>query len=159
MIIAFFELIQQSNLAQILRSSIWLYPFINFAHIIGMILFFGSLIPLDLRVLGFGQWQVELKQLDQILKPLVKLGLILVLLSGSLLFLTRPLDYINAEIFLLKIIFILIALGNGFLFTISRNWQLALIHNKCDRKLKAMALFSIVLWTCVVLCGRLVGYR
>jgi len=66
----FVELIEQSELAQVLRQSLWLYPIVNTLHILGFALLLGSTITLDLRLLGLWS-KVPLSGLVYVLRPIM----------------------------------------------------------------------------------------
>ena len=44
--------LEATALAAALRNSVWSYPLVNAAHILGVALLVGSIVPLDLRLLG-----------------------------------------------------------------------------------------------------------
>lgn len=158
MIIQIAELIQQSELAEILRNSLWLYPLINTGHIIGISLLVGSIMALDLRILGC--WpSINLKAVATVSQALVLTGLILAITFGLLLFITRPIDYIHSEVFIAKLTLIVIALANALTLSLSASWKKALSANSWGFQPKAQAFVSLFLWLTIVFLGRLIGYR
>lgn len=44
--------LEATDLATTLRGSVWAYPLVNAAHILGVALLVGATVPLDLRLLG-----------------------------------------------------------------------------------------------------------
>ena len=158
MIIETAELIQQSELAELLRNSLWLYPLINTGHIIGITLLVGSIIALDLRILGC--WpSINLKAVATVSQSLVLTGLILAATFGLLLFITRPIDYIHSEVFIAKLTLTLIALTNALSLSLSASWKKALSANSWGFQPKVQAFVSLLLWLTIVFLGRLIGYR
>jgi len=152
------ELVQQSELAQLLRNSLWLYPIINTGHIFGIALLIGSIIPFDLKLLGC--WpSISLQTFSKILRPVTIIGILLSLIFGLLLLITRPVDYLNSALFLNKMLLIFVALINAVFLSFSNCWQQALVTNAWGTRIKAHALISLGLWVTVVFLGRLVGYR
>jgi hypothetical protein len=72
-----------SGLSQALRASIWLYPLVNTAHVVGIALLFGAIAPLDLRLMGC--WKsVPLHHLARAAVPVAMAGLLLAAGTGSL---------------------------------------------------------------------------
>ena len=63
------EMIAASLPAQALKASFWAYPLVNAGHILGLALFIGAIVPLDLRILGafrgchYGRWPVSVCRL------------------------------------------------------------------------------------------------
>ena len=86
--------LQATALSRVLRASLWLYPLVNTAHLVGIALLFGAIVPLDLRLAGC--WKsVPLQPLARTAVPVAVAGLLLALATGALLFATRPLDYLR----------------------------------------------------------------
>ncbi|MFN0301898.1 MAG: hypothetical protein ACKVQU_16280, partial [Burkholderiales bacterium] len=104
--------LEATTLSQALRSSIWLYPLVSTGHVIGIALLLGGIAPLDLRLIGC--WRsVAIAPLVRILVPMAISGLVLAVLTGSLLFATRPLDYVNEPLFGIKMALLVMAVLNA----------------------------------------------
>jgi len=74
--------IEQSAIGDAMRSWRWLYPIVNTAHIFGISLLFGALIPLHLA--RFSVWKtVDAGTLSRVLVPTVIAGLVLPLLRAA----------------------------------------------------------------------------
>ena len=145
--------LETSPLAAGLRGSVWLYPLVNAAHIVGIALLFGAIVPLDLRLMGFFR-DVEAAALSRLLVTVAATGLALAIVAGSLLFVTDAGDYFASNLFRAKMIVLLLALANVVLaFRLSgRSGARAAAY----RRVAAAA--SIGLWLTVIVLGRLVGY-
>ncbi len=149
---------QQSELSQLLRNSFWLYPLINTAHIFGFALLIGSIIPFDLKLLGL--WpSVSLNVFIKILRPVAISGVVLAIIFGLLLFITRPVDYLQSNIFILKIGLLFLALLNILCLSFCNAWQQALNNNVSSNRIKIQAFLSLILWIAILILGRLIGYR
>jgi hypothetical protein len=147
-------------LSQTLRASLWLYPLVNTGHVIGIALLFGGIAPLDLRLLGC--WRsVPLVPLARILVPMAMAGLSLALVSGALLFATRPLDYINEPLFGIKMACLALAVLNALALRRSSRWGLIRVTDgdTAPTAWKIAAVVSILLWLGVIAAGRLIAYR
>lgn len=158
MLETFAELIQQSELAQILRNSFWLYPLINTGHILGFALLIGSVVPFDLKLLGL--WpSVPVNVFIKILRPVAVVGAVLAILFGLLLFVARPIDYLHSTLFITKMVLLFVAVLNVYFLLVSQVWEQAQIKNTWGNKVKAHAFFSLFLWLVILFLGRLMGYR
>ena len=149
-----------SGLSQALRASIWLYPLLNTAHLVGMALLFGAIAPLDLRLMGC--WKsVPLHHLARAAVPVAVAGLLLAVGTGLLLFATRPLDYLHEPLFGLKMALLAAAVLNALLLRRSPPWRLlAVVEGAAWRPAWALAgAVSVALWLGVITSGRLIGYR
>jgi hypothetical protein len=152
--------LQATDLSHALRASLWLYPLVNTGHVVGIALLFGAIVPLDLRLIGC--WRgTPLDLLVRILVPMAVVGLLLALATGSLLFATRPLDYVGEPLFGIKMTLLVAAMLNALLLRRSQHWGLARIAPGVVPRpgWRLAGIASIVLWLGVITCGRLIGYR
>lgn len=154
------EALQATALSQTLRASIWLYPLVNTAHVVGIALLFGGIVPLDLKLAG--AWpRVPLQPLARVLVPMAAAGVLLAMASGALLFATQPLDYVVEPLFGLKMALLAAAVLNALLLRGSPRWH-ALQRDAAapwPRGWRWAGIASIVLWLGVIAAGRLIGYR
>lgn len=148
-----------------LRESIWVYPFVNAAHILGISLLIGAIIPLDLRMLGFFRAIIPVRALAHVLVPVAMFGLGLAAITGGAMFTVSPLDYVRTDVFLIKIGLIGAGLINIAIVRMNASWREIVdadpsIMNKTEpgRRLRIAAGASLVIWVAVLVCGRLVGY-
>jgi hypothetical protein len=152
--------LQASALSHAMRSSMWLYPLVNTGHVVGIALLFGAIAPLDLRLMGC--WKsVPLDHLTRTLIPVAIVGLVLAVSTGSLLFLTRPRDYIDEPLFGIKMALLCAAVLNALMLRRSPRWKLVRVATSDNPRLawRISAIASIVLWLSVITIGRLIGYR
>ena len=149
----FLAAIEASPLAAGLRGSVWLYPLVNAAHIVGIALLFGAIVPLDLRLMGLFK-AIDPTMLSRLLVAVAATGLALAVAAGSLLFLTDAGDYFASNLFRFKMTVLLLALANVVLVSrLSRR-----PGARAAACLRVAAAASIGLWLTVIVLGRLVGY-
>lgn len=142
--------IEATALATALRQSIWAYPLVNAAHVLGLGLLIGSVAPMDLRLLRVVS-RPALPDTLALLRPVAACGLAIAASSGALLFVVQASDYLASPWFRAKLVLIGIALANVAL-------HLRLGRLPAPRQRTAAAL-SLILWPIVLLCGRMIGYR
>jgi hypothetical protein len=138
-----------------LRSAPFAYPTLEAVHIIAIAITFGSLWIVDLRLLGvrlFGLASINANVLAKATLPWTLLGFTLAATVGSLMFLARASDLIGNSAFLAKML---------LLFTAGTN--AAILHSRGpldsdNFATRAQALFSIVLWLAMIVCGRWIAY-
>src|SRR5262245_6160196 len=93
--------LEATALARALRGSVYAYPLVNAGHILGVALLVGSIVPLDLRLLG--AWRTApLAPLWHVLTRTAATGLALAILFGSLLFIAKATEYAASGLFLSK---------------------------------------------------------
>lgn len=143
-----------------LRASRWVYPLVNAAHIVGLALLFGAILPLDLRLLG--AWRsVPLHLLSRVLLPVAIAGFALAATTGFLMFAVSATKYAATPVFLVKLGLIAAAVANALLLRLSPAWILAQVpdlESPPAARLKLAAGLSLALWLAVILCGRFIAY-
>src|SRR5690348_15381717 len=85
--------VEASALGQAMRSSgPWAYAVVNLLHILGIATLFGSVLLLDLRLIGLWR-RVPLAGLAAVAVPVAACGLAIALTTGVGLFATRATEY------------------------------------------------------------------
>lgn len=145
------------GIARALRASGTLYASVNAAHIFGLALLVGAILPLDLRIAG-GFRSVALADLARVLRPAAVTGLALATLTGALLFTVNPADYLANPAFRLKLLLLLAALANLIALERSLAFRRVLAGGPPGIALRAGAALSALLWTGTLLAGRWIGF-
>ena len=149
-----FAALEGTALAQTLRGSRWLYAGVNAAHIFAIALLIGSVVPLNLRLLGV--WRgISREVVVRVLAPVAASGLVLALLTGPLLFAVRAREYSGVEFLQLKMIFIAV----GVLSTLALCRTHGFLLKDAPRaRLAGHAVLSTVCWLGALVCGRLIAF-
>jgi hypothetical protein len=116
----------------------FLFPAVQSMHLIGIAVLVGTIVLVDLEVLGFG-----IRRRAAPLGRWMWTGFAVISITGPILFLADTVRYLSNPAFLLKMVFLTAALALHF--TIHR------------RPTKPAAVLSIILWTCVVIGGRAIA--
>src|SRR5271169_6053723 len=106
-----------------IRNSTWLFPFVEIFHLLALGILGGTIIMLNLRLLGFKIFDGPNSQLSKELRPWMLGGLLVMLASGFLLFSTEAVKMYGNWAFQFKMLFLLLALI--YTFTIHRKVTLA----------------------------------
>ncbi len=144
-------------------GAVWLqqsgtaYLFVNAAHILGIGLLLGAILPLDLRLLG-GLRAYPLAIIGPLLMRVASTGLALALVTGLWLFTVNPKDYVSNPAFLAKLALLAFALVNIGLQHRGQRFRAALAGNDVDPAVRAFAASSAVLWLAVLVAGRWIGF-
>ncbi|HWU56188.1 MAG TPA: DUF6644 family protein [Rhizomicrobium sp.] len=157
----FLRWLEHSGLGIFTRSlGVWSYGIINLAHILGIILLFGSILILDLRLLGAWR-QVPLATLSQPTTRMAQIGFVLAAASGIPMLTVKTTDYIGNPFLLIKFPAIALALLNVWLVHRTLAWR---AHRQRDlqpaeqRRLAQGAAFSLAFWLTAITSGRMIGY-
>ncbi len=142
----------QTPVAEMMRLSRWTYAAVNAAHILGIAMLVGAILPLDLRLLGFWRSQ-PLAPLARVLVPTAAAGLALAAVAGALLFLARPADYATRPVFLAKLF--LIALGAAS--AVALHLGPGLLGASTARR-RLAGFLSLGCWVPALVLGRMIAF-
>jgi hypothetical protein len=146
-------------LAIALRTSLYVYPLVNAAHILALATLFGSILALNLRLLGVAT-AVPVQPLAIFLPRVAAAGLAMAVLTGALLFLVQPADYAGNPFFLAKIGLVVLGAVHAILVHRSRGWQVVQSPlGIVTRRLRLSALASLLIWTAAIVSGRFIGFE
>jgi hypothetical protein len=143
--------IEASGVASFLRRSRWTYPGVNAAHVLGVALLVGAVVPMDLRLIGLWRADMPLRQVLRLLRPVAATGAALALATGTLLFTVQARDYLAQPLFFAKMALVALGLGHALW------WGGALGDARPGPRRLAGAL-SLALWLSALVCGRMLGY-
>jgi hypothetical protein len=144
-------------LATLLRGSGTVYLLVNAAHILGISLLIGSILPLDLRLAGAFP-RTPLPVIAPLLRGTALIGLTLATLTGLALFTVNPTEYAGNPAFRIKLALFAAALVNAALVTRGRGWAQVLSGASPPPALRFMAMLSASLWVAILLAGRWIGF-
>jgi hypothetical protein len=143
--------------AVLLQRSGTAYLLVNAAHIVGVGLLMGGILPLDLRLAGFFRG-VPLTAIAPFLSRSAAIGVVLAIATGLWLFSVKPAEYLGNAAFLWKMALLAAALANVALQHRSRHYRLALAGGDLRFGVRLVACCSAVLWLAVLVAGRWIGF-
>ena len=151
--------IEALPIARMMRESLWAYPVVETFHIIGLATIFGSVLVVDLRLLGLSR-TVSVARLARHALPWTVAGFGLVLCTGLMMFSAHTEDFLGNGVFMLKMGLILAAgINAATLHTgplrAAGDWDLGVPP---PARVRVAAGLSIVLWMSVIACGRCLAY-
>jgi hypothetical protein len=138
----------------------WTIPAIQSIHIAGIALVMGSVLMIDLRILGLTWTDQTLQQTTRRFGPWLTGSLWLLLATGLLMIVGEPVRELVTFSFWLKMA--LVAAGALVAVTFQRalrrherRWEDDLVHRA---PIKALAVFTFLIWVCIIVLGRLIAY-
>ena len=149
--------LEASAPAELLRESRYAYPLVNAAHIMALATLFGSILALDLRLLGLFQ-SVPAAPLARALPRVGAVGLALALAPGIALFSVQPFDYLAHPVFPVKVALIALGAAHALLVHRSAGWGAVLDGGPVSARLRVSAAFSLVVWSGAILAGRWLAF-
>lgn len=151
--------IESTTLGIAMRKSIWLYPAVETVHIIGLAILVGSIVVLDLRLLGFSR-TLPVRKLAAHTLPWTVGSFLLIVPSGLMMFSAHATDFISSPLFIIKMGLVMAGVLNAAIFhtTVFRGaaaWDVDVMPPAAAR---ATAALSLLIWLTVIACGRLLAY-
>jgi hypothetical protein len=150
--------LEQTAIANAIRTIPWLYPAFETGHYIGLSLLVGGIMLIDLRVLGFAR-ALPLKSMIGLL-PFVWVGFLINVVTGTLLFIYGATTFGTNGAFWLKMGFMVLAGLNALAFDVAvrRSGGSWVVADRPPSLVKGFATLSLVFWICVVTTGRWMAY-
>jgi hypothetical protein len=151
--------IEQLPLAVAMRHDLWLYPIVEIVHITGFVLLVGSIIVLDLRLLGLSK-TLSVSALSRHVLPWSIGALLLIVPSGLLMFIAHAGDFISNTAFIIKMSLLFCAGINAAVFHagVFRGVTAWDSGRAAPPAARVHALLSMLIWIGVLACGRLLAY-
>lgn len=146
--------------SQQLAGSLHLWALTEGTHVVSLMLFAGTILMVDLRMLGLAFKGVPYSTLNSKVLPLTIAGFVLVTLTGLVLFFSNPVHYYHSVWFRAKVLFIFVAAANIFWFHYRIQKNLPEWDNKSNPPVavKVAAGISLASWIFVIVFGRLMAF-
>ena len=156
MLLPFFEWCETLWLGRVVVGSLWLFPVIEAVHLLGLSVLGGSILIVDLRLLGLGLKHRSVSELARQARPWMIGALLVMIATGIPLFLSEAIKCYYNTSFWVKMTTLAIAMV--FAFTVrSRVTMSESVRNTARRQALVGAL-SIALWVTVAAAGRWIGF-
>ncbi len=141
----------QTALGQFVRGNTWAFPLTETIHIIALLVLLGGILMVDISLLG-GLKRLTPAHIMKQVRPYVNWSLVVILITGVLLFLSEALKAYDNDAFRPKVILLIAAIV----------WHYT-VHRKAEKSEvpgsgKLAAIGSIVLWFGVGIAGRAIGF-
>ena len=156
-LVAFFE---DSGIAEAIRENDTLFPLIESVHVLAICLVVGTILALDLRLLGLASVGRPVSRLANAILPVTWGAFAIAATSGFLLFISNATKYLANGYFDAKIILICAAGLNMVIFHAVGARDMPQWEKQARPPLPARLAggLSILLWIAVVACGRWIGF-
>ena len=138
----------------------WAIPAIQSIHIVGIALVMGSVLLIDLRILGWAGMDQTLRQTTRRFGPWLTGSLWLLLATGILMVVGEPVRELITFSFWLKMALVAIGalVAAIFQWALRRHdepWGDTLVHRP---SIKTLAIVTFLIWVCIIVLGRLIAY-
>jgi uncharacterized protein DUF6644 len=137
----------------------WLFPIIETLHVIALTFVFGSILMVDLRLLGIAARSIPVSRLTAEILPLTWIAWGAAAIFGSLLFISNATAYAGNLQFRLKFLCMLLAAVNMAIFHLGAFRRVALWDSgQPPLSARLAGALSLALWIGVVFFGRWTGF-
>ncbi|HEX5228276.1 MAG TPA: DUF6644 family protein [Bryobacteraceae bacterium] len=153
MLFPLFVWLQRTYLAETIRHSAFLIATLEIVHLVGMTLLLGTILMIDLSVLGRGIAGYPAARIARELRRWTLAGLALMLASGPLILISEAERCYHTPAFWIKMA--LLAAALAFYFTIHQRTVVEAAETRGGAKFAAV--ISLALWTGVALAGKAIA--
>jgi len=153
-LLPFFQWCNETAIGVAIRNSRVLFPIIESIHLLALTVLLGTIVVLDLRLMGAGLRRQPVPFVARSLGPLTFWSLLAMLVTGFMLFASEALKSYASPPFRVKMV--LLALAVLFHWTVFRG----AVNSATLGRIRsvATALVSMTLWFGVAMAGRAIGF-
>ena len=153
-LLPFFEWCETTPLGLLVRESVWLFPVIESVHLLGLCMLGGALLVVDLRLLGTGLTGTPVATLARHARPWLRTAVVVMILTGVLLFLSESVKCYYSQAFWVKITTFPVALA----FTFAVRQRVIGVEGVSRVTERLTGASSLLLWFVVAAAGRWIGF-
>jgi hypothetical protein len=136
-----------------LNSNEWAFPLTECFHITAFALSIGTIALVDLRMLGLGMKHQTVRQLTKDTGLWTLAGLVIVILSGLMIFSSDPIHYLYNQAFRFKVTMLVVAIVYNY--TIHRKVAMS---DGSPGTLKLVGGVSLLMWIAVTFSGLWIAF-
>jgi|SRR5579862_4159428 len=152
--------LDSTSLNAALRMSNWFFPTFDVIHTLGIVLVAGTIMLVDLRLLGLALRSERVAAVVQRIVPWTLCGFGLMLVTGGLLFCSEAVKLYHSPAFRIKLVLLALAGLNALIFhrTIFRDvasWESQAV---APLRARVAGLLSLAFWVAIIAAGRAIAY-
>ena len=154
--------LQETPISISIRESILAFPVIEGLHLLGISVSAGLIAISDLRMMGLILKKESASDVFHQLIPWITAGFTMMIVTGSLLFISEPVKCYNNISFRFKVLFLFVAGINILIFHSSKIYrQMSEWEWAADppRAAKLAGWVSLISWGIVIIVGRTTAYN
>lgn len=141
-------------------NSGWVVPIIQSIHIVAIAVVVGSILMLNLRILGWAGTDRTLRQTHSRFSPWQSWGIAVLLVTGLLMLVGEPVREIVSFSFWAKMVLILAGSAAAMVFerALGRHEAAWDAQGGAAKGLEPLAVATLCIWLLVIVMGRLIAY-
>lgn len=155
--------LQDLGLSQAVRGDAgfeWLFPIIETVHVLALATVFGSILMVDLRLMGLASRDSLVSKLSKECLPWTWTAWIIAAISGTVLFMSKAQTYFYNLQFDMKFTFMFLAAVNMLIFHKGAYQSVLQWDSQWPPpgSAKRAGVISLVCWSLVIVFGRWIGF-
>jgi hypothetical protein len=143
-----------------LRMSNWFFPAFDTIHTLGIVLVAGTIMLVDLRLLGITLRKEPVAGVVQRIVPWTLTGFALMFVTGALLFSSEAVKMYHSPAFRIKLVLLAMAGLNALIFhaTVYRGVTSWDPEAPAPLRARLAGLLSLAFWISIIAAGRAIAY-
>ena len=152
--------LEATGVAERIRTSLYLFPLIESAHVIGLTMVFGLIAIIDLRLLGIASTRRPFSRMASDIMKWTWAAFALTVMTGLLMFATNAAVYYHNFYFRAKMAMLVCAGINILIFERTAARSIGRWDRDPAAPLagKSVAVVSLLIWISVIFLGRWIGF-
>lgn len=152
--------LESSAIATGIRNSLYLFPLIESVHVIGVTMVFGTIVVIDLRLLGVASTARPFTAVASDVFKWTWMAFAVTATTGALMFVTNASTYYQSEYFRAKMLLLALSGINMLVFelTARRSIHAWDRNGAAPASGRTVAALSLVIWIAVIVTGRWIGF-
>ena len=151
-----FKWFDSSWVGEVIRGSKYAFPVIEAIHLLGLTVLLGIMVMISMRLFGLILTHLPTRELAKALAPYTTVSILVMLVTGFLLFASEALKCFDSPSFRFKMVSLFLALI--FQLTVYRKATTSERVDKSPGYARITAILALVLWFAVGLGGRAIGF-
>jgi hypothetical protein len=152
--------LESSGIATTIRNSLYIFPFIESTHVLGLAMVFGTIAIIDLRLLGIASTRRRFSRIAADVLKWTWAAFVLTAVTGFLMFITNANVYYHNFFFRTKMLMLVLAGINMLVFELTarrriQEWDSA---SAAPAAGKTAAVISLAIWITIIFLGRWIGF-
>jgi hypothetical protein len=154
------QIFYDSGLGTALRESDYVFSIVESIHVLSITLLIGTIVVLDLRMLGVVLRSISVTRIARSVFPLTWTGFAISFVSGFFLFWAEAAKMYGNPAFRAKLILLALVGLNPLIFhtTVYRRVHEWEVLDLAPWRARTAAIASITLWSGIVIAGRAIAY-
>jgi hypothetical protein len=160
LLLQFADWLSLTSLSVSFQVHAWVIPTIQSVHIVGIGVVVGSVLMMNLRILGMAGADMTLRQTTNRFGPWLTIALWVLLVTGILMVIGEPVRELLSTSFWFKMF--LVATGTliatAFQMALRKHdehWESTMLKSAA---VKFLAIFTLMIWVAIIFLGRLIAY-